>query len=134
MLGFFTAPLGIKLTFEQILGWVFAPLAWLIGIPWAECTAAGALLGVKTVLNELVAYLRLAAAEPGALSERSRLILTYALCGFANFGSLGIMIGGMAAMVPARRAEIAGLGAKTLISGTLATMMTAAVVGAMTPG
>jgi concentrative nucleoside transporter, CNT family len=134
MLGFFTAPLGIKLTFEQILGLVFAPLAWLIGIPWAECTAAGALLGVKTVLNELVAYLRLAAAEPGALSERSRLILTYALCGFANFGSLGIMIGGMAAMVPARRAEIAGLGAKTLISGTLATMMTAAVVGAMTPG
>jgi CNT family concentrative nucleoside transporter len=134
MLGFFTAPLGIKLTFEQILGWLFAPLAWLIGIPWAECTAAGALLGVKTVLNEFVAYLQLAAAEPGALSERSRLILTYALCGFANFGSLGIMIGGMAAMVPARRAEIASLGAKTLISGTLATLMTAAVVGAMTPG
>jgi concentrative nucleoside transporter, CNT family len=134
LLGFFTAPLGIKLTFEQILGWLFAPLAWLIGIPWAECTAAGALLGVKTVLNEFVAYLRLAAAEPGTLSERSRLILTYALCGFANFGSLGIMIGGMGAMVPARRAEIASLGAKTLISGTLATLMTAAVVGAMTPG
>jgi concentrative nucleoside transporter, CNT family len=134
MLGFFTAPLGLKLTFEQILGWLFAPLAWLIGIPFAECTTAGALLGVKTVLNEFVAYLQLAAAEPGALSERSRLILTYALCGFANFGSLGIMIGGMAAMVPARRAEIASLGAKTLISGTLATLMTAAVVGAMTPG
>lgn len=134
MLGFFTAPLSVKLTLEQILGWLFAPLAWLIGIPWAECTSAGALLGVKTVLNEFVAYLQLAAAEPGALSERSRLILTYALCGFANFGSLGIMIGGMAAMVPARRAEIASLGAKTLISGTLATLMTAAVVGAMTPG
>ena len=134
MLGFVSTPLGAKLTFEQMLGWLFAPLAWLIGIPWAECTAAGALLGVKAVLNEFVAYLRLAAAEPGALSERSRLILTYALCGFANFGSLGIMIGGMAAMVPARRAEIASLGAKTLISGTLATLMTAAVVGAMTPG
>jgi concentrative nucleoside transporter, CNT family len=134
VLGFATAPLGVRLTFEQILGEVFAPLAWLVGIPWAECTAAGALLGVKTVLNEFVAYLQLAAAPPGALSDRSRLILTYALCGFANFGSLGIMIGGMAAMVPARRAEIASLGAKTLISGTLSTLMTAAVVGLMTPG
>jgi concentrative nucleoside transporter, CNT family len=134
VLGFATAPLGVRLTFEQILGEVFAPLAWLIGIPWAESAAAGALLGVKTVLNEFVAYLQLAAAPPGALSDRSRLILTYALCGFANFGSLGIMIGGMAAMVPARRAEIASLGAKTLISGTLSTLMTAAVVGLMTRG
>ena len=89
-------------------------------------------LGVKAVLNELIAYLQLAKLGPEALSERSRLILTYALCGFANFGSLGIMIGGMATMAPARRAEIVGLGAKTLISGTLATLMTAAVVGAMT--
>jgi CNT family concentrative nucleoside transporter len=134
VLGFFTAPLGATLTFEQILGWVFAPLAWLVGIPWAECTAAGALLGVKTVLNEFVAYLQLAGTGQGVLSDRSRLILTYALCGFANFGSLGIMIGGMAAMVPARRAEIASLGARTLISGTLATLMTAAVVGVVTPG
>ena len=134
LLGFITLPLGARLTFEQMLGWLFAPLAWLIGIPWAECTAAGALLGVKTVLNEFVAYLQLAGTGPGVLSERSRLILTYALCGFANFGSLGIMIGGMAAMVPQRRAEIASLGARTLISGTLATLMTAAVVGAMTPG
>jgi len=134
MLGFVSTPLGAKLTFEQMLGWLFAPLAWLIGIPWAECTSAGALLGVKTVLNEFVAYLQLAATGQSVLSERSRLILTYALCGFANFGSLGIMIGGMAAMVPARRAEIASLGAKTLISGTLATLMTAAVVGVVTPG
>jgi concentrative nucleoside transporter, CNT family len=133
MLGFVTAPLGETLTFEQILGWLFAPLAWLIGIPWAECIAAGALLGVKTVLNEFVAYLQLAGTAEGVLSERSRLILTYALCGFANFGSLGIMIGGMAAMVPQRRAEIASLGARTLISGTLATLMTAAVVGVVTP-
>lgn len=133
MLGFVSTPLGAKLTFEQMLGWLFAPLAWLIGIPWAECTSAGALLGVKTVLNEFVAYLQLAGTGQGVLSERSRLILTYALCGFANFGSLGIMIGGMAAMVPQRRSEIASLGAKTLISGTLATLMTAAVVGVVTP-
>ena len=86
------------------------------------------------MLNEFVAYLQLAALGPEALSERSRLILTYALCGFANFGSLGIMIGGIAAMVPARRAEVASLGAKTMVSGTLSTLMTAAVVGLMTPG
>jgi concentrative nucleoside transporter, CNT family len=134
MLGVVTAPFGVKLTFEQMLGWLFAPLAWLIGVPWGEAAQAGALLGVKTVLNEFVAYLQLAAAGPEALSERSRLILTYALCGFANFGSLGIMIGGIAAMVPSRRAEVASLGAKTMVSGTLSTLMTAAVVGLMTPG
>jgi concentrative nucleoside transporter, CNT family len=134
LLGLVTTPLGLQLTFQQILGLAFAPLAWLTGIPWAECTAAGALLGVKTVLNEFIAYLQLAATAPGALSERSRLILTYALCGFANFGSLGIMVGGISAMVPARRAEIASLGAKTMVSGTLSTLMTAAVVGLMTPG
>jgi CNT family concentrative nucleoside transporter len=134
LVGFVTAPFGAKLTVEQMLGWLFAPLAWLIGIPWAECAKAGSLLGIKTVLNELIAYLQLGQIPAGVLSERSRLILTYALCGFANFGSLGIMIGGMVAMVPARRAEIVSLGAKTIVSGTLATMMTAAVVGAMTPG
>jgi CNT family concentrative nucleoside transporter len=134
LLGLMAAPFGLRLTFQQILGLAFAPLAWLTGIPWAECSAAGALLGVKTVLNEFIAYLQLAANAPGTLSDRSRLILTYALCGFANFGSLGIMVGGIAAMVPARRAEIASLGAKTMISGTLSTLMTAAVVGLMTPG
>jgi concentrative nucleoside transporter, CNT family len=133
LVGFFTSALGMPLSIEQVLGWAFAPMAWALGIPWSECAKAGTLLGVKTVLNELIAYLQLAKLGPEALSERSRLILTYALCGFANFGSLGIMIGGMAAMVPARRAEIVSLGAKTLISGTLATLMTAAVVGAMTP-
>jgi CNT family concentrative nucleoside transporter len=134
LLGLAAAPFGLQLTFQQILGLAFAPLAWLTGIPWAECSAAGALLGVKTVLNEFIAYLQLAATAPAALSDRSRLILTYALCGFANFGSLGIMVGGIAAMVPARRAEVASLGAKTMISGTLSTLMTAAVVGLMTPG
>jgi concentrative nucleoside transporter, CNT family len=133
LVGFFSAIFGLTLSIEQMLGWAFAPLAWALGIPWSECARAGTLLGIKTVLNELIAYLQLAQLGPEILSERSRLILTYALCGFANFGSLGIMIGGMAAMVPARRAELASLGAKTLISGTLATLMTAAVVGAMTP-
>jgi CNT family concentrative nucleoside transporter len=132
LLGLVARPFGLQLTFQQVLGWVFAPLAWLTGIPWAECAQAGALLGVKTVLNEFLAYLQLAGLAPGALSERSRLILAYALCGFANFGSLGIMVGGLAAMVPQRRAEIAELGAKTMLSGTLSTLMTAAVVGAMT--
>jgi len=134
LLGLMASPLGMTLTIEGILGWLFAPLAWLVGIPWAECARAGSLLGVKTVLNELIAYLQLSQVPAGALSERSRLIMTYALCGFANLGSLGIMIGGMVAMVPSRRAEIVSLGAKTIISGTLATLMTAAVVGAMTPG
>ena len=134
LLGLVAAPFGVQLTFQQALGWLFAPLAWLTGIPWGECAQAGALLGVKTVLNEFLAYLQLAGLDPSALSERSRLILTYALCGFANFGSLGIMVGGIAAMVPQRRAEIASLGAKTMVSGTLATLMTAAVVGTMTPG
>jgi CNT family concentrative nucleoside transporter len=129
-----TGPLGLTLTIEQMLGWCFAPLAWLTGVPWSEATTGGALLGVKIVLNEFVAYLQLAAVPPEALSERSRLIMTYALCGFANLGSLGIMIGGIAAMVPERRAEIVELGSKTLVSGTLATLMTAAVVGALTPG
>jgi len=134
LMGLLTTPLGTKLTIEGVLGSLFAPLAWLLGIPWAECGKAGTLLGVKTVLNELIAYLQLAQIPGDVLASRSRLILTYALCGFANFGSLGIMIGGMVAMVPARRAEIVSLGAKTIVSGTLATMMTAAVVGAMTPG
>jgi CNT family concentrative nucleoside transporter len=134
LLGLVTTPFGIRLSFEQILGWIFAPLAWLIGIPWAECGKAGALLGIKTVLNELIAYLQLGQTPQAVISDRSRLILTYALCGFANLGSLGIMIGGMVAMVPARRAELVSLGAKTIVSGTLATLMTAAVVGALTPG
>ena len=133
LMGLATTPFGIRLTIEGLLGWLFAPFAWLLGIPWAECAKAGTLLGVKTVLNELIAYLQLSQIPADALSGRSRLILTYALCGFANFGSLGIMIGGMVAMVPARRAEIVSLGAKTIVSGTLATLMTAAVVGAMTP-
>jgi CNT family concentrative nucleoside transporter len=111
---------------QGLLGWALAPLAWLAGIPWAEAPAAGMLLGSKTILNELVAYLELGNA---GLSERSRLLMTYALCGFANLGSLGIMIGGMSTMCPQRRAEIVSLGFKSIIAGTLATCLTAATVG-----
>ena len=103
---------------QGMLGVVLAPLAWLCGLPWAEAQAGGALLGTKTVLNELVAYIDLSRGE---LSERSRVLMTYALCGFANFGSLGIMIGGMGTMCPERRAEIVGLGLKSIVAGTRAT-------------
>jgi CNT family concentrative nucleoside transporter len=127
-------PLGIDVRLAGVLGMAFAPMAFLIGIPWAECAAAGGLLGVKTVLNEFLAYLQMAALPPEALSPRSRLLMTYALCGFANLGSLGIMIGGLVAMVPSRRAEIVSLGVRTVVAGTLATLMTAAVVGVLTPG
>ena len=114
-------------TLQGILGWALAPLAWLAGIPWSEAQAAGNLLGTKTVLNELVAYIDM--ANMTSLSERSRLLMTYALCGFANFGSLGIMIGGMSTMCPERRPEIVSLGLKSIVAGTLATCLTAATVG-----
>src|SRR5438067_5735673 len=110
---------------QGLLGVALSPLAWLAGVPWAEAQAAGALLGTKTVLNELVAYIDLARGE---LSERSRLLMTYALCGFANFGSLGIMIGGLGTMCPERRAEVVSLGIKSIVAGTLATCFTAASV------
>jgi len=122
---------GAPLTLQRMLGWCLAPLAWLAGVPWAESQAAGALLGTKTIVNELVAYVDMTRLPAEALSPRSRLIMTYALCGFANFGSLGIMIGGMATMCPARRDEIVGLGLKSIVAGTLATCMTAAIVGMM---
>jgi CNT family concentrative nucleoside transporter len=114
-------------TLQGLLGWLLAPLAWLAGIPWSEAQAAGMLLGTKTVLNELIAYVDMA-SQP-TLSERSRVLMTYALCGFANFGSLGIMIGGMSTMCPERRPEIVSLGLKSIVAGTLATCLTAATVG-----
>jgi len=120
---------GAELTLQRAFGWAFAPLAWLMGLPWGEAVTGGALIGTKTVLNELIAYLDLAALPDGALTPRSRLILTYALCGFANFASLGIMIGGLATLVPERRGEVVALGLKSLVAGTLATCMTGAVVG-----
>lgn len=120
---------GTPLTLERIAGWLLAPLAWLLGVPWREAGTAGALLGVKTVLNELLAYLQLSQLPDAALGERSRILLTYAMCGFANPGSVGIMVGGLSAMVPERRGEILELGFKSLIGGTLASFMTGAVVG-----
>jgi len=120
---------GAAITLQRLLGHALAPIAWLIGIPWAEASAAGALLGTKIVLNELIAYLAMARLPPGTLSDESRLIMTYALCGFANFGSLGIMIGGMGAMVPGRRGEIVALGLRSIAAGSLTTCLTAALVG-----
>ena len=104
-----------------------------MGLPWDEALTGGALIGTKTVLNELIAYLDLAALPDGALSPRNRLIMIYALCGFANFGSLGILIGGLSTMVPERRDEVVGLGLRSIVAGTLATCCTGAVVGILTP-
>lgn len=117
------------LTAQRMLGWLLAPVAWLMGIPWEEAVTAGGLLGTKTALNELLAYLDLAALPAEALSARSRLIMTYALCGFANFGSLGILLGGLATMVPERRAEIVQLGLRTIVAGTLSTCLMGATIG-----
>ncbi|MBK8322911.1 MAG: nucleoside:proton symporter [Betaproteobacteria bacterium] len=128
-LGLLPSFAGAPFTLQRVLGWAFAPLAWMAGVPWAEAQAGGALLGTKTILNEFIAYLDLAKLPAEAMSPRSRLLMTYALCGFANFGSLGILIGGMGAMVPERRGEIVALGMKSIVAGTLATCLTAAVVG-----
>ncbi len=120
---------GKPVTLQRMLGTLMAPLVWLMGIPWEEASQAGALMGSKTILNEFIAYVEMAQLPQGALSERSRVIMTYALCGFANFGSLGIMIGGLATMAPSRRDDIVSLGMRSIVSGTLATMIAGAVVG-----
>jgi len=116
------------LSLQRILGWAMAPVAWLLGIPWSEASLAGELIGTKIVLNELIAYLKLAALPEDGLSSHSRLILTYALCGFANLGSLGILLGGLGTMVPGRRRDIFALGPKSLLAGNLACFLTGAVV------
>jgi len=122
---------GEALSLQRVLGWLMAPLAWLMGIPWSEAPQAGRLLGIKTVLNELLAYLELARLDSGALSDRSRVVMTYALCGFANIGSLGILIAGIGEMAPTRRADVLRLGPRAVLAGTLATLCTGAVVGAL---
>jgi CNT family concentrative nucleoside transporter len=129
LLGMLTRPFGITLTLQGILGWLCAPVAFLLGIPWAEAATAGSLIGQKVVLNEFLAYLDLARLPPEALSPRSRLVMTYALCGFANLGSLGIMVGGLTAMAPERRDDIVAMAPKSLLVGLLATLLSAAVVG-----
>lgn len=120
---------GESLSIQRILGWIFSPLMWLIGIPWEEAQKAGSLMGIKTVLTEFIAFADLGETPPSELSERSRIITAHAICGFANFGSIGILIGGLSIVEPARRSTFLELAMKTLIAGTLATCMSGAVVG-----
>ena len=118
------------LSMERILGVVLRPLAWVMGVPWAEADKVGSLLGIKTVLNEFVGYARLEEMiKADQLSERSKIIATYALCGFANFSSIAIQIGGIGAMAPERRKDLARLGVKAMIGGSLATFQTATIAG-----
>jgi CNT family concentrative nucleoside transporter len=117
------------ITLQRIFGLVMVPIVWLMGIPAGEAMTAGSLMGIKTVLNELLAYLEMSRLPEGAMSERSLIIMTYGMCGFANFGSLGILVGGLGTMVPERRDEIVELGFKSIISGTLTSALTGAVVG-----
>jgi CNT family concentrative nucleoside transporter len=122
---------GEPLSVERALGMVFAPLAWALGIKWADAPTAGALLGVKLVLTEFTAFIRLGAIPTGVIDERTRVIMTYALCGFANVASVGINLAGYSVLVPARRAEIVGMVWKAMLAGFLATCLTASVVGLM---
>ncbi|MGH7024807.1 MAG: NupC/NupG family nucleoside CNT transporter [Caulobacteraceae bacterium] len=122
---------GAPLSVERGLGFVFAPLAWAIGIPWREARAAGSLLGVKLVLTEFTAFIDLAKLNAGQISERSRMIMTYALCGFANIASVGINVAGYSILVPERRGEVMGMVWKACLAGFLATCLTAAIVGAL---
>lgn len=118
----------------RLFGWLFAPLMWAIGVPWSEAVDAGALMGTKAVLNEYVAYLELAALPDGTFSPRSELIVTYALCGVANFASIGLLVSTIGTLCPARKAEVAGLGIRSWIAGNAATAMTGAMVGLVTFG
>jgi len=122
---------GIEgLTLQQLLGWALAPLAWVMGVPWQDAVPVGSLLGVKTVLNEFIAYDGLGELiRDGAIAPRSAVIASYALCGFANFGSLAILLGGMGGMAPSRRADIARLGLRSIVSGSLASFMTGCIAG-----
>jgi concentrative nucleoside transporter, CNT family len=134
IIGLLPAVGGAPITLQRLLGYAMAPLCWLLGIPWQEAMTAGALMGIKTILNEFIAYVELAKLPADALDARSRLIMLYAMCGFANFGSLGIMIAGLSTMAPERRADVMSLGVKSIVSGTLATCLVAAIVGVLTPG
>ncbi len=123
---------GAPITLQRLLGYVMAPVCWLLGIPWSEAATAGSLMGIKTILNELIAYVELSKLPPEALEPRSRLIMLYAMCGFANFGSLGIMIAGLSTMAPERRDDVLSLGLKSIVSGTIATCVMGATVGVLT--
>ena len=124
---------GAPISIERGLGILFTPLAWAVGVPWSEAPVGGRLLGVKLVLTEFTAFIQLGALPPDALSERSRIIMTYALCGFANVASVGINLAGFGVLVPERRTEVQGMVWKALLAGFLATCMTAAVVALLPP-
>ena len=129
LIGFLPHVAGQPLTLQRLLGFAMSPVVWLFGIPWSQAQTAGSLMGTKTILNELLAFLDMAKLPQGALDDRSRLIMTYALTSFANFNSLGILIGGLGSLAPERRDEVVSLGLRAVIAGTLATCMTGAVVG-----
>jgi concentrative nucleoside transporter, CNT family len=123
---------GAKISLQRLLGYLMAPVCWLMGLPWPQAVTAGSLMGTKTVLNELIAYVELSKLGSDVLDARSRLIMLYAMCGFANFASLGIMIGGLGTMAPERRDEINALGLKSIVSGTITTCLMGAIVGVLT--
>lgn len=129
VLGLLPLVAGEPLTLERLLGLIMAPVVWLMGVPWAESRTAGMLMGTKTMLNEFLAYVQMSKLPAGALSPRSSLIMTYAMCGFANLGSLGIILGGYASMCPERLAEVARLCPRALLAGTLASCLTGCIVG-----
>jgi concentrative nucleoside transporter, CNT family len=131
IIGLLPAVGGAPVTLQRLLGYLMAPVCWLMGLPWAESVTAGGLMGVKTILNEFIAYVELAQLPADALSPRSRLIMLYALCGFANFGSLGIMIAGLSTMAPERRDDVVSLGLKSIVGGTLSTCVIGAIVGVL---
>jgi CNT family concentrative nucleoside transporter len=129
IIGLLPAVGGAPITLQRLLGYLMAPVCWLMGIPWNEAVTAGGLMGMKTILNEFIAYVELAKLPADALDPRSRLIMLYAMCGFANFGSLGIMIAGLGTMAPERRDDVVSLGFKSIVSGTIATCLMGAIVG-----
>jgi CNT family concentrative nucleoside transporter len=132
IIGVLPAVAGAPITLQRLLGIAMAPVCWLMGIPWSEAATAGSLMGIKTILNEFIAYVELSKLPADALAPRSRLIMLYAMCGFANFGSLGIMIAGLATMAPERRDDVLSLGVKSIVSGTLVTCLMGAIVGLLT--
>ena len=129
ILSHFPSVLGAPLTLERMLGWVFAPFVWLLGVPWSQAPVAGGLMGTKVILNELIAYIHMGALKPGTLDPRSTQIIVYAMCGFANFASTGIVIAGMSALIPERRNEVVSLALKALMGGVLASGLSAAMIG-----
>src|SRR3954470_7140787 len=129
ILGLLPDVAGAPVSLQRVLGLAMAPITWLMGIPWSQAPTAGSLMGIKTILNDFIAYVEFSKLPADALDPRSRLIMLYALCGFANFGSLGIMIAGLSTMAPERRDDVLSLGLKSIVSGTLTTCVLSAIVG-----